>query len=178
VGQKPFVMKRIRCGAANGMESHPQTKAAKDGAPTVWWVGKKRDRRPPLKIGAACSDDSRQSSFVSPPRLAALETSGADSSGLTEAVTEISAALIFGSRNSRSLGVGRCVWPVAVCQPETMRRCHKGHQVIAVIARHRQNRKGKNLPRMNTDDTDRNRVIGKSGHRVIGKSKPYRGSTL
>ena len=32
-----------------------------------------------------------------------LETSGADSSGLTEAVLDIFAALMFGSRNSRSL---------------------------------------------------------------------------
>jgi hypothetical protein len=38
-----------------------------------------------------------------PPRLAALESSGADSSGLTQTVMELSAALMFGSRNGMSL---------------------------------------------------------------------------
>jgi len=57
-----------------------------------------------------------------PFRLVALETSGADSSGLTEAVTVICAVLMFGSRNSMSL-CGRVVWREAVCQREAMRRC-------------------------------------------------------
>ena len=42
------------------------------------------------------------------PTLVALESSGADSSGLTKAVTEISGSIEFGSRNSMSL-CGRCV---------------------------------------------------------------------
>ena len=33
VDAESFVMKRIRCGAAIGVDSHPQAKAAKDGHP-------------------------------------------------------------------------------------------------------------------------------------------------
>jgi hypothetical protein len=54
-----------------------------------------------------------------PPRLAALESSGADSSGLTEAVMELSAALMFGSRNGMSL-CGRSESPLRTGNQERL----------------------------------------------------------